>query len=190
MHCTDAPSVQPVLKTLLLRPWHALWAIVRCMHRRPLLYRRFNRCWRIFCSPPKMLSGQCSDKCTDTLFLHVVQPESRSFFTWFRLHSHIGPMTGHRCIRWPSDAPTARLRCIRWPSDARMAGRRFNQCSRLCFGISTADWTYHLDDGLDMASRRWIGYVELYRWDVKILQMWSHKLVSPIDYVLTQSPKS
>ena len=75
MQCTHAPSVQlvlkrsaltflqcwrhctallrctfglTVLKTWLLRTWHALWAIVWCMHWRPLVNRRFNQCYWVF----------------------------------------------------------------------------------------------------------------------------------------------
>jgi len=60
----------------------------------------------------------------------------------------------------------------------------------LYFGTSTIDWTCHLDGGLDVASRRWIERFDSYSWDLKILQVWSHKFVSPIDYVVTQSLKS
>ena len=46
-YCTDAmlrgPSVQPVLKALLLCAWHTLWAIVRRFHRCPSAHRWFNR---------------------------------------------------------------------------------------------------------------------------------------------------
>ena len=42
--CTDAPSVEPVLKKLLLGTWHRLWYKGRPMHRCPFLDRRFNRC--------------------------------------------------------------------------------------------------------------------------------------------------
>ena len=53
-------------------------------------------------------------------------------------------------------------RFFRQPSDVPMVGHWLNRCSRNCifsgfllyFGTSTADWTCHLDGGLDMASRR------------------------------------
>ena len=43
--------------------------------------------------------------------------------------------------------------------------------------ISTMHWT----------SRIWFG---LHPWDLEILQIWSHKLVSPIDCIVIRSPKS
>ena len=51
-------------------------------------------------------------------------------------------------------------------------------------------WSHrHYDGELDTSQRR-IGHIKLHPWNLKIRQMWSHKLVSPIDYVITQSLKS
>ena len=47
MECSDAPPVQPVLKTWLLRAWHRLWTIVRWLHRCLFLPHRFNRCLKV-----------------------------------------------------------------------------------------------------------------------------------------------
>jgi len=41
---SDAPSVEPVLKDLLLGTWHRLWNTVCPMHRCLTWFRRFNRC--------------------------------------------------------------------------------------------------------------------------------------------------
>ena len=45
MLCSDAPSVQPVLKVWLLRAWHRLWIIVCWLHWCLTWARRFNRCY-------------------------------------------------------------------------------------------------------------------------------------------------
>ena len=46
--CSDAPPVQPVLKTSLLLAWHHLWNMVRWMHRCLSWSCRFNRCFTSF----------------------------------------------------------------------------------------------------------------------------------------------
>ena len=47
---SDAPSVQLVLKTCFLAAWHALWSIVRWIHRELFLDHQFNRCHCYFLS--------------------------------------------------------------------------------------------------------------------------------------------
>ena len=45
MGCSDAPPVQPVLKTSLLLAWHRLWTMVHWLHRCLSWHCRFNRCF-------------------------------------------------------------------------------------------------------------------------------------------------
>ena len=68
--------------------------------------------------------------------------------------------------------------------------------------ISTVNWTPRLDGALDISSQRCIGHLVsmvhwtsrillgLYPWDLKNPTNKTCKLVSSIDYVVTQSPKS
>ena len=82
-----------------------------------------------------------------------VKPVLLSFFHLAQYARPITPMQWRRFFRQPSDVP--------------MVGHRLNRCNRNCifssnsswrsFGSSTTDWNCHLDGGLDMASRRWIG---------------------------------
>ena len=48
MRCSDAPSVQPVLKACLLQAWHRLWTIVHRLHRCLWVDHRLNRCYWVF----------------------------------------------------------------------------------------------------------------------------------------------
>ena len=97
-----------------------------------------------------------------------------------------------------SNAPMPMLWFIWWSSVWPMARHRFNWCSIAdtcpirCGGyLSIFCWD------CDLASRRWFGHFSMVNWthwissmESRNLQIWSHKLVSSIDYVATQSLKS
>ena len=168
MRCSDAPSVQPELKVWLLRSWHRLWAIVHWLHRCTFLHHRFNWCLK-----------------ADLAWFHSVL---RNEPTWRR-----------RFIRLLSDAPMVmhRLnRCHCFLLNLSNASQRsigsFKFILSLDFYyiltplrmiglvILMVDWTWRLDDRLNIASWRWIRRVESYPWDLKILQVWSHKLINKL----------
>jgi len=103
-------------------------------------------------------------------------------------------MQGHRCIRQPSVAPMVGHRfnrcswlCIFSSNSSRRSFESLKYILSLDFHYSLAalrliglvilmvDWTWRLDEGLNIASWQWIRRVELLPWELKILQVWSHK---------------
>jgi len=140
-HCTDGmhrwSSVQPVLKAWMLHSWHRLWTIVRWMHRCLSLTRRLNRCLR-------------------------------AVLTWFHLAPKLAPMLASVypvTIGWTDDWASVKsvqltlhpfvqfVAAIIWILEIY-----FISGLLLCFSISTADCTCHLDGGLYLASQRCIGH--------------------------------
>ena len=155
MLCSDAPSVQPVLKTWLLRAWHRLWTIVRWMHRCLWVTRRFNRCYWVF-------------------------------LTWLSKHVQLHRCLGRRFFRQPSDVSMVghRLnRCYRNCIDSSNSSWRLFGSLKYILSLDfhyilaslrliglvilMVDWTWRLDDRLDIVSWRWIRHVDSYPWDLK-----------------------
>jgi len=131
-HCTDTllrwPSVHPVLKAWLLHAWHHLWNMVHRLHWCLWMDRRFNRCYTLS-SVDLPLISRGAQTCTDDRASD--------------LPTTIGCTDAHASVK-PVPLFSAELvQCI-----AAISG------FSLCFDISTADWTCHLDGGLDLASRR------------------------------------
>ena len=175
---SNGASVLPVLKAWLLRTWHRLWTIVCWMHWCLSLTHRLNRCYWVF-------------------------------LTWLSMHtqlhrcSGVGSSDNHRMSRWwgisltgAADSAFSRPIC---------RGDHLDPWNIFYLWISTILW--HLYDWLDLSSWWWIGHgVSTIDWTLrlddeldmlthihgtqKLLQVRSHKLISPIDYVVTQSLKS
>ena len=150
MLCSDAPSVQPVLKTWFLSAWHCLWTIVCWMHRCLSLTRRLNRCYWVFLT---WLS------------------------THFQLHRcrGVGSSDNHRIHWWCTVGLTGAAN----PALLRPICRGDHLDAWNIFYLTLAplrliglvilmvDWTWRLDDRLDIASWRWIRHVQSYPWDLK-----------------------
>jgi len=131
-HCTDAfrrSSVQPTLKAWLLRAWHALWAILWCMYRWPVVHCRFNRC---------LLSSS-----VDLQNIRSIAPMPLRRFI---RQPSVRPMPLRN-----SAALVQYIAAINWILQIYS-----NSGFSLWLGISMVDWTWCPDGGLDIVSPRWI----------------------------------
>jgi len=166
------------------------------LHRRFALMRhRFNRCWRPDSQSLNMLSGQCPGECTDAPpFLDRRSNRCHwDFLTWSSCTLFNALMPVCRFNRWLSVRPVQGHRLIRcyWFGFASICPTRCGSHLDTSKNILSAfSLRFECLDGELDTSLWWIGHIGFYPWDLKILQMWSHKFVSHIDYVIIQSPKS
>ena len=176
MQCSDDPSVQPVLKRsvlIFLRRWrHCSDTLLRCTIGLTGVENLVSD--RLTCSLDN--STVNAPMPISWVGLHVLCP----------MHRHV-----HRFIQWLSVRP--------------VQGHQLNRCYYFCIHLSNSSqwsfghlknilsafslWFECLDDELNTTIHR-IGHIEFYPWDIQIQQMWSHKLINSIDYVITQSLKS
>ena len=124
------------------------------MHRCLILTRRFNRCYWVF-------------------------------LIWFSKHVQLHRCLGRRFFRQPSYAPMVHRRfnrcccfCSFSSNSSRQSFGFLKYILSLDFHYTLAplrliglvilmlDWTWRLDDRLDIASRRWIRRVNSYPWDL------------------------
>jgi len=161
--------------------------------------RWFNRCWRdlrwLFCSTDVIVPMPYSDGASVQPVLKgvLVPPKHRLWTTPRRMHRcpfldrrfnrcHWDFLTWYSCAL--SNAPMPVRRFIRWLLIRPVQRHRLNRCylSLLCLSNPSRRWIEHIST---TNWTHWISFIE-----PRKLQIWSHKLVSPINYVVTPSPES
>ena len=150
---------------------------------------RFIWYGRLGCCTLDIASGTWYIDCIDasewtvgstgaTLFLQLI-------FSWSLKALRLAPMTVHRIFRQPLDAPMLRHRLNQCPyflpnssnaSQRSIGSFKFilpldfhyalTSLRRIGLVILMVDWTWRLDDRLDIASWRWIRHVDSYPWDL------------------------